>query len=131
MNGSGGAGLILVTSQRFRVDLTNKLDVETLIHWHGQIPPNVQDGVPDMPMPTRARGEIRSYDFAPRPGTNWTHSHIPVQEVQLPAAPLILRRADDMVIKPRFSVRDTKPSGTLLSPPTQARLAIACPYRPP
>ncbi|MEI2686638.1 MAG: multicopper oxidase domain-containing protein [Cypionkella sp.] len=37
----------MIPAQRFRVDLTNALDEETIIHWHGQIPPNVQDGVPE------------------------------------------------------------------------------------
>ncbi|NCO17424.1 MAG: multicopper oxidase domain-containing protein, partial [Alphaproteobacteria bacterium] len=45
INGGGGGGLVLDPGQRFRVDLTNALDVETIIHWHGQIPPNIQDGV--------------------------------------------------------------------------------------
>ena len=52
--GPGGQGLVLDPGQRFRVDLTNDLDVGTIIHWHGQIPPNAQDGVPDMPL-RRAR----------------------------------------------------------------------------
>ena len=95
-NASGGAGLILDPDQRFRVDLTNTLDVDTLIHWHGQIPPNVQDGVPDMPMPKLAQGEMRSYDFAPQPGTHWMHSHIATQEMQLLAAPLIVRTVRDV-----------------------------------
>ena len=58
--GPGGQGLILDPGQRFRVDLTNGLDVGTIIHWHGQIPPNAQDGVPDMPMPLLAPGESLS-----------------------------------------------------------------------
>lgn len=95
-NAAGGSGLTLNPGDRFRVDLTNDLDVGTIIHWHGQIPPNVQDGVPDMPMPLLAPGEIRSYDFAPEPGTYWMHSHIPVQEMQLLAAPLTVRSAADL-----------------------------------
>ncbi|MCT8999701.1 MAG: copper oxidase [Alphaproteobacteria bacterium 65-7] len=94
--GPGGQGLVLDPGQRFRVDLTNTLDVDTIIHWHGQIPPNVQDGVPDMPMPLLAPGETRSYDFEPRPGTHWMHSHVPIQEMQLLAAPLIVRTQDDL-----------------------------------
>lgn len=39
LNAQGGTGLTLDPGQRFRVDLTNALDVETIIHWHGQIPP--------------------------------------------------------------------------------------------
>ncbi|MDP3342334.1 multicopper oxidase family protein [Frigidibacter sp.] len=95
-NTAGGQGLILDPGQRFAVDLTNDLDVETIIHWHGQIPPNVQDGVPGLPMPLLSPGERRSYDFAPMPGTHWMHSHVPVQEMQLLAAPLIVRSAADL-----------------------------------
>ena len=95
-NAAGGQGLILDPGQRFSVDLTNDLDIETIIHWHGQIPPNVQDGVPGMPLPLLAPGERRSYDFAPLPGTHWMHSHVPVQEMQLLAAPLIVRSAADL-----------------------------------
>src|SRR5690606_24110925 len=68
-----------------------------IIHWHGQIPPNAQDGVPGLPMPPLAPGETRSYDFEPRPGTQWMHSHVPLQELQLLAAPLIVRAPEDLV----------------------------------
>jgi FtsP/CotA-like multicopper oxidase with cupredoxin domain len=95
-NGSGGQGLILDPGQQFRVDLTNTLAEETIIHWHGQIPPNVQDGVPNLPMPLLQPGETRSYDYAPMPGTYWMHSHVPVQEMSLLAAPLIVRRPEDL-----------------------------------
>ncbi len=95
-NGNGGQGLILDPGQRFRVDLTNDLDIETIIHWHGQLPPNAQDGVPDLPMPLLRSGEMRSYDYAPNPGTHWMHSHVPVQEMTLLAAPLIVRSPDDL-----------------------------------
>jgi FtsP/CotA-like multicopper oxidase with cupredoxin domain len=96
LSGPGGQGLILDHGQRFRVDLTNDLDVGTIIHWHGQIPPNAQDGVPDTPMPLVAPGETRSYDFEARPGTHWMHSHVPTQEMQLLAAPLIVRSQEDL-----------------------------------
>lgn len=95
-NGSGNQGLVLDPGQRFRVDLTNALEEETIIHWHGQIPPNVQDGVPNLPMPLLRPGETRSYDYAPMPGSFWMHSHVPVQEMSLLAAPLIVRRPEDL-----------------------------------
>lgn len=95
-NAQGGAGLILDPGQRFRVSLTNALDVETAIHWHGQLPPNEQDGVPGLPAATLMPGEARDYDFVPLPGTHWMHSHIPSQEMQLLAAPLIVRSAEDV-----------------------------------
>lgn len=94
--GPGGQGLILDSGQRFRIDLTNNLDVSTIIHWHGQIPPNAQDGVPDLPMPMLQPGETRSYDFTPLAGTYWMHSHVPIQEMNLLAAPLIVRSAADV-----------------------------------
>ena len=95
VNGKGGNGLVLDPGQRFAVDLTNTLDVETLIHWHGQVPPNVQDGVPGLPARLLKPGESRSYDFAAKSGTHWMHSHVPLQEMALLAAPLIVRSAED------------------------------------
>jgi len=94
VNAQGGLGLTLEPGQRFRTDLTNTLDIETIVHWHGQIPPNAQDGVPNT-NPLLKPGETRAYDYAPRPGTFWMHSHIPEQEVGLLAAPLIVRSSDD------------------------------------
>ena len=96
VNAAGKQGLILDPGQQFRVDLTNTLDVETIIHWHGQLPPNVQDGVPNLPLPLLKTGEMRSFDYAPNPGTHWMHSHVPVQEMNLLAAPLIVRTAEDV-----------------------------------
>ena len=95
-NTAGGQGLILDPGERFRVTLANRLDEETIIHWHGQIPPVEQDGVPDAPMPALAPGETRDYDFEALPGTHWMHSHFPKQEMQLLAAPLIVRTEADL-----------------------------------
>lgn len=95
VNAKGEPGLTLDPGQRFRVDMTNGLDGDTIIHWHGQIPPNAQDGVPNT-SPMLRPGERRSYDYAARPGTFWMHSHIPAQEVGLLAAPLIVRSEADL-----------------------------------
>lgn len=96
VNAQGGLGLTLDPGQRFRLDLTNALDIETIVHWHGQIPPNAQDGVPNT-NPLLASGETRRYDYAARPGTFWMHSHIPAQEIGLLAAPLIVRSPVDLI----------------------------------
>jgi FtsP/CotA-like multicopper oxidase with cupredoxin domain len=96
LNDQGQSGLILNPGEAFRVDLLNELNTPTILHWHGQIPPNAQDGVPDMPQSVLAAGERRPFDFAATPGTHWMHSHIPVQEMELLAAPLIVRRAEDV-----------------------------------
>lgn len=91
-----GKGLVLDPGQRFQVDLKNDLAEPTLVHWHGQIPPNRQDGVPDLPMPALSPGQSRSYDFEARPGTHWMHAHMPLQEIGLLAAPLIVRSPEDV-----------------------------------
>jgi FtsP/CotA-like multicopper oxidase with cupredoxin domain len=96
LNDQGSTGLILNPDEAFRLDLVNEFDTPTILHWHGQIPPNAQDGVPDMPQPVLAAGERRSFDFAATPGTHWMHSHMPVQEMELLAAPLIVRRPEDV-----------------------------------
>jgi FtsP/CotA-like multicopper oxidase with cupredoxin domain len=96
LRSNGQSGLVLDPGQRFAVDLTNSLADPTIIHWHGQIPDNAQDGVPDMPMPVLQPGETRAYDFPARAGTHWMHAHIPAHEMMLLAAPLIVRRPEDV-----------------------------------
>ena len=96
LDGNGRSGLVFDPGQAFAVDLTNTLDAPTIIHWHGQIPNNAQDGVPNLPMPMLQPGESRAYDFAARPGTHWMHSHVPEHEMFLLAAPLVVRRPEDV-----------------------------------
>lgn len=93
----GRQGLTLDPGQRCRLRLDNRLDVPTIIHWHGQTPPPDQDGVSDTGYVSPiAPGGSADYDFAARPGTHWMHSHHGLQEMQLLAAPLIVRRAEDL-----------------------------------
>lgn len=88
----GTHGLVTEVGQRFRVRLENRLDEETLIHWHGLTPPWQQDGVPRLSQPPLGPGAAYEYDFPlDRPGTNWMHSHHGLQEQRLMAAPLIVR----------------------------------------
>jgi FtsP/CotA-like multicopper oxidase with cupredoxin domain len=97
MQNNGLPGLFLDPGQRFTVNLANQLSEDTIVHWHGQTPPVADDGV-------AITGEekvigpdtVRAYDYAPRPGTYWMHSHQGMQEMQLLAAPLIVRTADDL-----------------------------------
>jgi FtsP/CotA-like multicopper oxidase with cupredoxin domain len=96
LDGNGRSGLVLDPGQAFAVDLANALAEPTIIHWHGQLPPNAQDGVPDLPMPVLQPGETRAYDFGARPGTHWMHAHIPAHEMMLLAAPLVVRRPEDV-----------------------------------
>jgi FtsP/CotA-like multicopper oxidase with cupredoxin domain len=94
--GPGGRdGAVLEPGERFVFDLVNDLGEETIIHWHGQTPPYTEDGVADPGIPPIAAGERRPYDYAPRAGTHWMHSHHGLQEQRLLAAPLIVRTAED------------------------------------
>jgi FtsP/CotA-like multicopper oxidase with cupredoxin domain len=94
---NGVSGLYLDPGQRFMVDLANRLTEDTIIHWHGQTPPVAQDGVAITgEEKVIAAGTVQPYDYAPRPGTYWMHSHQGLQEMQLMTAPLIVRSADDL-----------------------------------
>lgn len=92
----GAPGLVLEPGQRFVVDLVNRSAEATVVHWHGQTPPNVQDGVAETGSTLIPVGGRQRYDFAPRPGTHWMHSHHGLQEQALLAAPLVVRTADDL-----------------------------------
>ncbi|MBP2303872.1 multicopper oxidase domain-containing protein [Azospirillum melinis] len=92
----GTPGLSLDPGRRFVVDLANRAGEDAVIHWHGQTPPYVQDGVIDTNRPAIRTGESVRYDFAPRTGTHWMHSHHGMQEQLLMAAPLVVRSAEDL-----------------------------------
>ncbi len=92
----GGHGVVLGPGERFAAELVNRIDGPTLVHWHGQAPPNAQDGVPGVTQPALKPGGSYHYDFDPRPGTHWMHSHFGLQEQQLMAAPMVVRTAEDL-----------------------------------
>lgn len=91
----GKQGFNFDAGRPIRMSLTNRLSEPTLVHWHGQTPPTEQDGVPMLSQAPLKPGESYAYDFKPRPGTHWMHSHVGLQEQKLLAAPMIVRsRAD-------------------------------------
>jgi FtsP/CotA-like multicopper oxidase with cupredoxin domain len=92
----GSAGLTLDPGQRFQIDVVNQADEATILHWHGQTPPPDQDGVVESGGALIGAGATLSYDFTPRPGTHWMHSHHGLQEQKLMAAPLIVRSTEDL-----------------------------------
>ncbi|HVZ01771.1 MAG TPA: multicopper oxidase domain-containing protein [Dongiaceae bacterium] len=111
----GKSGLMLDPGQRFAFDLGNEAGTDTIVHWHGQTPPPAEDGVTDTGYALALKdGERRGYDFAPRPGTHWMHSHHGLQEQLLLAAPLIVHGPEDLrrdaqevvVLLHDFSFRD-------------------------
>lgn len=67
----------------FRVKVTNNLDIDTSIHWHGVLVPNNMDGVPFINGPPIKAGETFIYEFPIKhSGTFWYHAHSALQEQQ-------------------------------------------------
>ncbi|GMG83809.1 copper resistance system multicopper oxidase [Paralimibaculum aggregatum] len=63
------------------INVTNNLDVDTSVHWHGLILPYRQDGVPKISYPGIRPGETFTYRFPiVQGGTYWFHSHSGFQE---------------------------------------------------
>ncbi|MCW9059258.1 MAG: copper resistance system multicopper oxidase [Gammaproteobacteria bacterium] len=61
--------------------VTNRLPVDTSIHWHGILLPFQMDGVPGISFPGIRPGETFTYRFPVRQsGTYWYHSHSGFQE---------------------------------------------------
>ncbi len=92
----GTPGVVLDPGQRFAVTLANQAGEDTIVHWHGQTPPYLQDGAVETGGTLIANGADQGYDFVARPGTHWMHSHHGLQEQMLMAAPLIVRTAEDV-----------------------------------
>lgn len=63
------------------IHVTNNLDEQTSVHWHGLILPFQMDGVPGLSYPGIAPGETFTYRFPiTQSGTYWFHSHSGFQE---------------------------------------------------
>jgi FtsP/CotA-like multicopper oxidase with cupredoxin domain len=69
-----GPTLRLRQGQRVRVSFDNGLDQDSIVHWHGLVVPEDQDGQPPAAV---GPGETYEYDFVVtnRPGTYWYHPH--------------------------------------------------------
>ena len=92
VNGSVPGPLIRLTEgQNVRINVTNNLDVDTSIHWHGLILPFQYDGVPGISFPGISPGASFAYDFPVRQsGTYWYHSHSGLQEQSGHYGPMII-----------------------------------------
>ncbi|ANG61045.1 copper oxidase [Marinobacterium aestuarii] len=63
------------------INVTNRLDVDSSIHWHGILLPYQMDGVPGISFDGIKPGETFSYQFPiKQSGTYWYHSHSGFQE---------------------------------------------------
>ena len=81
-NGSSpGPVLRFTEGEEVTLNVTNKLDEDTSIHWHGLILPYQQDGVPTISFDGIKPGETFTYTFPIiQTGTYWYHSHSNLQE---------------------------------------------------
>lgn len=82
VNGTVPAPLIrLKEGQKVRLHVTNDLDEETSIHWHGLLVPFHMDGVPGVSFPGIKPRSTFTYEFpVVQSGTYWYHSHSGLQE---------------------------------------------------
>jgi len=63
------------------INVTNKMEEETSVHWHGLILPNFFDGVPYLTTPPIKPGTTFQYRIPiNQSGTYWYHSHTMLQE---------------------------------------------------
>lgn len=61
---------------RVRIEMENRLDEETTVHWHGLRVPNAMDGVPHLTQKPISPGKTFVYEFdVPDAGTYWYHPH--------------------------------------------------------
>jgi CopA family copper-resistance protein len=97
INGTVPGPLIrLREGQNVRISVTNRLEEDTSIHWHGIIVPFQFDGVPGISFPGIRPGETFVYEFPIRQsGTYWYHSHSGLQEQEGHYGPLIFDPAGD------------------------------------
>ncbi len=71
----------LKEGQNVRLSVTNTLDEDASIHWHGLLLPFQYDGVPGVSFPGIKPGKTFVYEFPIRQsGTYWYHSHSGMQE---------------------------------------------------
>ncbi|PQA85761.1 copper resistance system multicopper oxidase [Hyphococcus luteus] len=71
--------------------LTNSLDEDTSIHWHGILLPPEMDGVPGVSFPGVRPGETFTYRFpVKQAGTYWYHSHSGLQEQAGHYGPIVI-----------------------------------------
>lgn len=97
VNGSiPGPMIRLREGQTVRLHVTNQLEEDSSIHWHGLLVPFQFDGVPGVSFPGIGPGETFTYEIPIRQsGTYWWHSHSGLQEQQGHYGPLIIDPAHD------------------------------------
>ena len=92
VNGGSPAPLVrLKEGQNVRLSVTNNLDEESSIHWHGLLVPFAMDGVPGISFPGIAARSTFVYEFPIiQSGTYWYHSHSGTQEQEGLYGPIVI-----------------------------------------
>ena len=82
VNGSlPGPTLRFREGETVTINVANRLNEPTSIHWHGILLPNAMDGVPGLTFRGIMPGETFTYRFpVKQSGTYWYHSHSGMQE---------------------------------------------------
>jgi CopA family copper-resistance protein len=93
VNGSVPGPLVrLKEGEPVRLAVTNTLDTDSSIHWHGLLLPFQFDGVPGVSFPGIGPGETFIYDLPAirQTGTYWWHSHSGLQEQAGHYGPIVI-----------------------------------------
>jgi CopA family copper-resistance protein len=93
VNGSVPGPLVRLTEgSPVRINVTNTLDADSSIHWHGLLVPFQFDGVPGVSFPGIKPGQTFTYDLPPirQAGTYWWHSHSDLQEQAGHYGPIVI-----------------------------------------
>jgi len=92
VNGTLPAPLLrLREGQDLRIHVTNRLEEDSSIHWHGLLLPFQMDGVPGVSFPGIKPGQTFTYEFPIRQaGTYWYHSHSGLQEQEGLYGPIVI-----------------------------------------
>ncbi len=92
INGTVPGPLIRLKQGRtVRLAVTNTLDEETSIHWHGLLVPFQMDGVPGISFPGIPARTTFTYEFPViQSGTYWYHSHSGLQEQMGHYGPIVI-----------------------------------------
>lgn len=95
VNGQLPAPLLrLQEGEEVILNVTNHLQEDTSIHWHGLLLPYQMDGVPGVSFPGIKPGTTFTYRFPVRQaGTYWYHSHSGLQEQQGHYGPIVIEPA--------------------------------------
>ena len=92
INGTVPAPLVrLKEGTKVRLSVTNDLDEDTSIHWHGLLVPFEMDGVPGVSFPGIKPHTTFTYEFElQQSGTYWYHSHSGLQEQMGHYGPIVI-----------------------------------------